>query len=107
MPPAGLELIIPASERPQANALDRAATGIGERLNTSSYLQYQVSFPEIKRPWRDFDHSPPTRAEVRNECYSTCTPPVHLNGADRDSLSIPFTLYLVQGRIKLFGAPRQ
>jgi hypothetical protein len=29
MPPAGLEPVIPASERPQTHALDRAATGIG------------------------------------------------------------------------------
>jgi len=29
MPPAGLEPTIPASERPQTYALDRAATGIG------------------------------------------------------------------------------
>ena len=29
MPPAGFEPTIPASERPQTHALDRAATGIG------------------------------------------------------------------------------
>jgi hypothetical protein len=29
MPPAGLEPAIPAGERPQTHALDRAATGIG------------------------------------------------------------------------------
>jgi hypothetical protein len=29
MPPAGFEPVIPASERPQTNALDRAAAGIG------------------------------------------------------------------------------
>ena len=29
MPPAAFELVIPASERPQAHALDRAADGIG------------------------------------------------------------------------------
>jgi hypothetical protein len=29
MPPAGFETTIPASELPQTNALDRAATGIG------------------------------------------------------------------------------
>jgi hypothetical protein len=29
MTPAGFELAIPASERPQTHALDRAATGIG------------------------------------------------------------------------------
>jgi hypothetical protein len=31
MPLAGFEPIIPASERPQTNTLDRAITGIGER----------------------------------------------------------------------------
>jgi hypothetical protein len=30
MPPAGLEPAIPASERPQTYALDRAAIGIGQ-----------------------------------------------------------------------------
>jgi hypothetical protein len=30
MSPAGFELTIPASERPQTHALDRAATGIGK-----------------------------------------------------------------------------
>jgi hypothetical protein len=29
MPPAGFEPMIPATNRPQTNALDRAATGIG------------------------------------------------------------------------------
>jgi hypothetical protein len=29
MPPAGFELAVPASERPQTHALDGAATGIG------------------------------------------------------------------------------
>ena len=35
MPPAGLEPIIPASERPQTHALDSAATGLG---NTIQYI---------------------------------------------------------------------
>jgi hypothetical protein len=30
MAPAGLEPAVPASDRPQTHALDRAATGIGE-----------------------------------------------------------------------------
>jgi hypothetical protein len=33
MPPAGFEHAIPASERPQTHALDRAATGIGYDSN--------------------------------------------------------------------------
>jgi hypothetical protein len=32
MPPAGFETAIPASERPQTHALDRAATAIGSLL---------------------------------------------------------------------------
>jgi hypothetical protein len=31
MPPSGFEPAIPASERPQTHALDRAATGIGRK----------------------------------------------------------------------------
>jgi hypothetical protein len=34
MPRAGYELAIPATERPQTYALDRAATGIGHRTIT-------------------------------------------------------------------------
>jgi hypothetical protein len=34
MPPAGFEAAIPAGDRPQTLALDRSATGIGERINT-------------------------------------------------------------------------
>jgi hypothetical protein len=30
MPPTGFETAIPARERPQTHALDRAATGIGD-----------------------------------------------------------------------------
>jgi hypothetical protein len=33
MPPVGYEPTIPASERPQTQALDRAATGIGADEN--------------------------------------------------------------------------
>jgi hypothetical protein len=33
MPPAGFETAIPASERPQTHALDRAAIGIDKLFN--------------------------------------------------------------------------
>jgi len=38
MPPSGFESIIPASERPQTHALDRAATGIGFLQNFVTYF---------------------------------------------------------------------
>ena len=36
MPPTGFEPAVPASERPQTHALDRAATGISLLNNTST-----------------------------------------------------------------------
>jgi hypothetical protein len=42
MPPVGFEPAIPASERPQTHALDRAATGIGNDLfNYANYSYYK------------------------------------------------------------------
>ena len=48
MLPAGFEPAIPAGERPQTHALDRAATGID--LHFYYYLQFHVIFSE-----RDMD----------------------------------------------------
>jgi hypothetical protein len=48
MPSAGFELIIPASERPQADAVDRAATGIGERLKYFVLFAVPGFFPGDK-----------------------------------------------------------
>jgi hypothetical protein len=39
MPPAGFEFTIPASERPQTHAWDRAATGIGPRFHYCHIFQ--------------------------------------------------------------------
>jgi hypothetical protein len=38
MPPAGFEPTIPASDRPQSRALDRATIGIGSVENSGLYL---------------------------------------------------------------------
>jgi hypothetical protein len=42
MPSAGFEPTIPASERPQTDVLDRAATGIGNNNNNNYYYYYYV-----------------------------------------------------------------
>jgi hypothetical protein len=45
MPPAGFEHPIPASERPQTQALDRAATGIDSRVNMNRiYLTLRTNW---------------------------------------------------------------
>ena len=48
------------------------------------------SFLAVKRPGRDADHSPPCRAEVKNEWRHTSTPSVRLHGVVKDN----FTVYL-------------
>ena len=47
MPPVGFEPTIPASDRPQTHALDRAATGVG-RYNTIT-LQYHPAYMQSKQ----------------------------------------------------------
>jgi hypothetical protein len=42
MPQAGFEPAIPATKRPQAYALDRASSGIGEQFNTVTILTAQL-----------------------------------------------------------------
>jgi hypothetical protein len=48
MPPAGFEPTIPASERPQMHAIDRAATGTGTDEKYRNKIQC-VSFALVKR----------------------------------------------------------
>ena len=49
MPPAGFEPAIPASERPQTYALDRAATGVG-KLDIV-YIVYSVHYDEVNNSY--------------------------------------------------------
>jgi hypothetical protein len=46
---------------------------------------YQGSLPEVKRPEREVDHSPPSSAEVYNEWRYASTAPICLYGMDRDN----------------------
>jgi hypothetical protein len=45
MPPAGFEPAIPASERPQSHALDRAATGIGH--HAFAFSKYPRNYKKV------------------------------------------------------------
>ena len=60
MPPVGFEPVIPASERPQTHALDRAATGIVDVLKviiaTETLLPSQQDLCRLyKKKW-DYIH---------------------------------------------------
>ena len=56
MPPAEFEPVVPASERPQAYALDRTATGIGRSGTWCSEILIKTRryfSPAFKR-WKSF-----------------------------------------------------
>jgi hypothetical protein len=52
------------------------------------------SFPEVKRPRRDVDHTPPARAEVTNKWSYTSTPPICLYNVDRENFYL-FYVYVL------------
>jgi hypothetical protein len=53
----------------------------GSGAHPASYpMGARGSFPGVKRPGREADHSPPTSAEVKNVLSYTSTPPIRLHG---------------------------
>ena len=57
------------------------------------------SFPEVKRPRPNADHSSPSNAEVKNEWSHTSTPPTGLHGVER--INFTFTFHFRISRIHL------
>ena len=53
MPPVGFEPTISASERPQTYALDRAATGTGNNLNTSQNFSSYLTVNAVNVIYKD------------------------------------------------------
>jgi hypothetical protein len=48
----------------------------GSGVHPTSYtMGTGSSFPGVKRPWREADHSPPTSAKVKKMWIYTSTPP--------------------------------
>jgi hypothetical protein len=59
---------------------------------------YRSSFPGIKRPGRDGDHSRPSIDEVKNEWNVSSTPPTRLRDVDKNDFTFFFTL--CQGSVR-------
>jgi hypothetical protein len=57
---------------------------------SSSSANKSGSFLGVKRPGREVDHSPLSSDEAKNEWSYISTPPIYLNGVNRDSFT--FTL---------------
>jgi hypothetical protein len=63
---------------------------------------YRGYFPGVKRPGREFDHSPSSSVEVKNDCICICTAAVYLNGVGRGTFTFTVTFWLVIGRCELY-----
>jgi hypothetical protein len=48
---------------------------------------YRGTFLGVKRPGREFNHSPPSTAEVNNDCYYISAYPVCLHGVDKENFT--------------------
>jgi hypothetical protein len=53
------------------------------------------SFPGVKRPGREADHSPPSSAEVKNTWSYTSTPPIRLHGVVLSSTQGQLYFYII------------
>jgi hypothetical protein len=71
--------------------LKNVQTGYGAQPASSSMSTGLFFFLGVKRPGHEFDHIPPSAAEVKNEWSYTSAPPVYLHGVDRDNLTLTFT----------------
>jgi len=48
---------------------------------------------EVKQFKHEVNHSPPSRAKVKNEWSHTSTPPICLHGVEKDNFMCTFTSY--------------
>ena len=62
-------------------------------LPGSLFNLYRGSFSGIKRLGHDFNHSPPSNAEVENERCYTSTPLICLRGVDRDNFTFFYLFF--------------
>jgi hypothetical protein len=75
-----------------------SSSNCSDRLRGPSDLPFngsQGSFPGVKLPGRDFDHSPSFCAEVKNKWRYTSALLIRLHGFEREN----FTSYLLQNRV--------
>jgi hypothetical protein len=56
-----------------------ASVQTGSGAHPAYQLGTGCSYPGLRRPGRETDHSPPSSAEVKNALSCTFTPPIHLH----------------------------
>jgi hypothetical protein len=68
---------------------------------------YRGSFPGLKPPVRDVDHSPAPSIEVKIESSDTSTPCVYLLGVRKNTIFLSFILVVFYKEYKNPEAPRR
>jgi hypothetical protein len=71
MPPAGFKPAIPASERPQIHALDRAATGVGDKVVLRRGGGGGIVHYKSNTEWRGIEPGPPAARGRRLTVWDT------------------------------------
>ena len=72
--------------------LQNAQTGSGTHPDSYS-ISIGVRSRKLTRPGRDFDHSPPSSAEVKNEGSCASTPRIHLHGVNMKCINVDSLSY--------------
>jgi len=62
---------------------------------------YGGSFPGLKRPGREADHTPPSSSEGKNEWIYTSTPTVILHGVKGDKFTFTFLWFFTAFALRL------
>ena len=60
---------------------------MAENIKMARTLLNRRSFPEVNRPGREGNNTPPSSAKDKNEWSYTSTPPARLRGVGRDKLA--------------------
>ena len=85
MPPAGFEPAIPASDQPQAHALDRAAAGIGTVILQKDNRRIRVRFPDLSLCRGA--HTDPASNELNFQFNGYRLPFTRIMGLKRDTIT--------------------
>jgi hypothetical protein len=68
--------------------LQNVQTGSG--AHPTSHSMGTGFFPGVKRPEREFDHSPPSNAGFKHMWSYNSIPPIRLYGVERDKFTCTF-----------------
>ena len=93
----------PVTHRTEGRDDPRAGKDRTDFGNDTVFRDYRGSFPRVKRPGPEADHSSSSSTEIENEWSDTSTPSIRLHGMDREN----FTFIPIWNAWSCFSFERQ